>query len=342
MQGRISLTSKLNEGSQFVIELEMESLAGSGSLYQSYQLPELPHNILIVGNLAIEMAAMVRTLQAVGMTAQYCSASQAFETIKSAGKKAQPFDTLILDLNTAAARTAKLESQMREALEHNNNQRTPIKIVVFDVSERGEFPDLQAKGIDAYLTRPVRPVSLFARLNQDYCTAAKSTDQNHSTVKFLSTTKAVVSKPRTPDGPVILLAEDNEINALLARTILKKLGVDVRHVSNGQEAVDAVKEMNETGETLDYILMDIHMPEMDGFTATETIRSYLQDNEHSISMRTPIIAMTANAFPEDREKCLAAGMNDHLAKPFESAQLQEILEKWNLKNFHLNSQRQAS
>ena len=74
--------------------------------------------------------------------------------------------------------------------------------------------------------------------------------------------------------------------------------------------------------------MDIHMPEMDGFAATKAVREYLEKNEKSISKQVPIIALTANAFPEDKEKCIKAGMDDHLAKPFEQDQLKEILLKW--------------
>ena len=326
MHGSIALTSDVGKGSAFTINVELKSNPDAGRIYQAHQLPELPHNILIVGNLPIEMQAMVRTLTAAGMNAHYVTPPDALNELISAGKKGLPIDTLITDTATALARIDKLSTELDEQLRVNDSPRQAIKIVMVDVSERGEFQNLQAKGMDAYLTRPVRPVSLFARLNQDYSPG--------ETNPLMSLPGERAANPRgqmiqNSDHPsTILLAEDNEINALLARTILQKLGAKVIEVTNGKAALECVEARNESGEAIDYILMDIHMPEMDGFTATKEIRSYLTANANSITPEVPIIAMTANAFPEDREKCLKAGMNDHIAKPFESDQLLEVLGKW--------------
>jgi len=106
-------------------------------------------------------------------------------------------------------------------------------------------------------------------------------------------------------GLRILLAEDNELNMEIARFILEE------PVSNGLEAVHKFEASDE--ETFDVILMDVMMPVMDGITATKTIRAMERPDAKTI----PIIAMTANAFKEDEEKCMAAGMNEHLAKPLE-------------------------
>lgn len=108
-----------------------------------------------------------------------------------------------------------------------------------------------------------------------------------------------------------LLAEDNELNMEIARFILEDCGALVEPVSNGLEAVHKFEASDE--ETFDVILMDVMMPVMDGITATKTIRAMERPDAKTI----PIIAMTANAFKEDEEKCMAAGMNEHLAKPLE-------------------------
>lgn len=112
-------------------------------------------------------------------------------------------------------------------------------------------------------------------------------------------------------GLRILLAEDNELNMEIARFILEDCGALVEPVSNGLEAVHKFEASDE--ETFDVILMDIMMPVMDGITATKTIRAMERPDAKTI----PIIAMTANAFKEDEEKCMATGMNEHLAKPLE-------------------------
>ena len=113
----------------------------------------------------------------------------------------------------------------------------------------------------------------------------------------------------TIKGKRILIAEDNELNAEIAKTVLEDAGALVTRVEDGQQAVELFKE--KPAGTFDAILMDLMMPVMDGYTATKKIRSL----EHSDAKTIPIIAMTANAFQEDAEKCIAVGMNAHLAKP---------------------------
>ncbi|MGN7610818.1 PAS domain S-box protein [Magnetococcales bacterium HHB-1] len=125
------------------------------------------------------------------------------------------------------------------------------------------------------------------------------------------------SQPTTMKGRRILLVEDNEINQQVASELLGMAGIDVTIASNGQEGVDVAL----TG-AFDAILMDIQMPVMDGYTATRTLRS------HSAMKTLPIIAMTANAMIGDREKCLDAGMNDHISKPVEPKELFQVLSSW--------------
>ena len=116
----------------------------------------------------------------------------------------------------------------------------------------------------------------------------------------------------------ILLAEDNLINQQVAARRLQKLGHTVEIANNGAEAVAALK-----ARSYDLILMDVQMPEMDGFEATAAIRAMTGEKR-----RIPIIAMTANALPSDCERCLAAGMDDYIAKPVHQRTLVELIEKW--------------
>ena len=120
-------------------------------------------------------------------------------------------------------------------------------------------------------------------------------------------------------GVRILLVEDNELNAEIAEFILTENGAKVETVKNGLEAVQHF-EACESG-TYDVILMDVMMPVMDGLTATKTIRSLERQDAKTI----PIIAMTANAFREDAEKCMEAGMNAHLAKPLDDKTIKQTI-----------------
>ena len=122
-------------------------------------------------------------------------------------------------------------------------------------------------------------------------------------------------------GKRILLAEDNELNAEIAITILEEAGFTVEHAGDGAACVDML-ERREAGY-YDLILMDIQMPNMDGYQATEVIRNMAVPEKASI----PIIAMTANAFEEDRKAAFAAGMNGHIAKPIDLDKLFAALSK---------------
>ncbi len=118
----------------------------------------------------------------------------------------------------------------------------------------------------------------------------------------------------------VLVAEDNPVNQELAKSMLENLGCRVTIVGTGVAAVAAVE-----GTTFDAVLMDVQMPEMDGLVATATIR---QREAHAQTVRVPIIALTANAFVQDREACMAAGMDDYIAKPFTMVKLRTTLARW--------------
>ena len=128
----------------------------------------------------------------------------------------------------------------------------------------------------------------------------------------------------------VLLAEDNEINALVARRMLEHSDCEVTHVTTGLGAVAAIEQvLDSRGSAFDLVLMDMHMPVMDGIEATRAIRARFAELD-GVGLPIPrlrIIALTANAFAEDRLRCLDAGMDDYLAKPFERREFDALLER---------------
>lgn len=122
-------------------------------------------------------------------------------------------------------------------------------------------------------------------------------------------------------GKSILLAEDNELNAEIALEILKEAGFKVHRVCDGEECLTEITQAN--ASTYDLILMDVQMPKMDGYMATQAIRRLNDESRNKI----PIIAMTANAFEEDRKNAMAAGMNGHVAKPIDVQMLMKTIQE---------------
>lgn len=181
-------------------------------------------------------------------------------------------------------------------------------IVLSPPSARGTVEGLRMKGFEGYLIKPVRHATLMREVARGPRRAEPHREQRPQTARIDRALK-------------ILLAEDNQINAVLATTLLRRAGHKVDVAANGVEAVAAA----ESGG-YDLIFMDMHMPEMDGLEASRRIRAL-----GAPAGEAPIVALTANAMAADRQKCLAAGMNDFLSKPFEPGDLTGMLVKWGMR-----------
>jgi CheY-like chemotaxis protein/anti-sigma regulatory factor (Ser/Thr protein kinase) len=178
-------------------------------------------------------------------------------------------------------------------------------IVLLAPDERGRIAALRRSGFAGYLIKPLRRASLAERV-----LIAAGSNQNQADAHD-DERVAVAAAP----GRRILLVEDNPINALLARALLTREGCSVDHATRGDEAISAVKV-----GTYDLILMDMRMPGLNGEETARALRK--------LGITTPIVALTANAFEDDRHACLAAGMNDFLVKPLSPDALRAMLIRW--------------
>jgi CheY-like chemotaxis protein len=188
------------------------------------------------------------------------------------------------------------------------------RIVLMTPAARHDLPTLNDAGFTGYLVKPVRAASLAARLD------AAASEFVMDAPDVISATDA--NGRGTAGGNAILVAEDNEINALLARALLGRLGHRPTIASNGTAAVEAWLSARAAGEPYSLVLMDVHMPGSDGIEATRRIRAA---EMQAGTARTPIIALTANTLEEDREACLAAGMDGFLTKPLDRERLASVL-----------------
>ena len=210
------------------------------------------------------------------------------------------WDTILID------RALGLDAATALARQAANVAR---RIVLLAPSERHELGALTQAGFTAYLVKPLRAASLAARFTD---TAPVAMD-----------VRPDEAASGASEGLAILVAEDNEINALLARALLARLGHRPTVVPNGAAAVERYLAAA-SATPFDCILMDVNMPEMDGLEATRRIRALEAAGD---AARTPIVALTANAFGEDRDACLAAGMDDFLVKPLDRERLAEFLAR---------------
>jgi PAS domain S-box-containing protein len=207
--------------------------------------------------------------------------------------------------------------QAAEAIARAATRASPRRIVLVTPGDRGELPDLKDAGFTGYLVKPVRAASLAARFGIE-----------DSAFEIQSDAAAPDREPENPAargaGLAILVAEDNEINALLARALLTRLGHRPELARDGAQAVDSWLAARAAGEPYDLVLMDVHMPEVDGIEATRRIRAA---EAAAGGARIPIVALTANAFSDDRDACLAAGMDAFLTKPLDRERLAELLAR---------------
>ena len=241
-----------------------------------------------------------------------CCGRDALALLQSAASENDPFRIAILDAIIGDMRGEDLG----RAISEDPLIRNTSLVMISSLAVRGEASRCRTAGFDAYLTKPIRQAHLFDCLRavlglQD----AGATDGGSR--RFI--TRHVLNEARKHDRK-ILLVEDNPTNRLVALGLLENLGYRADTAVNGLEALEALEST-----VYDLVLMDCQMPLMDGFEATSIIR----DPGSPVLVHTvPIIAMTAHAMKEDRDRCLAAGMDDYLSKPIRSSDFSEMLSKW--------------
>lgn len=246
------------------------------------------------------------------------SSREAINSLFQARDALAPFDVVLVDYFMPGMDSLELS----ETLNSNPDFKRIPRVVLssYDLAKE----EREIANIEICLTKPIRENMLKDVLLE--CLNIKNKyihdESTHSLRnKNISLKVLDMSESSTPAREAdILLAEDNPVNALIAVTMVEQIGLTVKHVTDGQKALDEVKAGNYR-----LILMDMHMPIMDGYKSTRNIRQW--EEERGIEP-TPIIALTANALAGDREKCLVAGVDDYLPKPVKQVRLREVVTKW--------------
>ena len=317
MGGDIGVESEVGRGSRFWFTTRLARSADAPASASRQRAIERPLRVLAVDANAVSAEIMSRYFASWRIDALLCAtADEAEAAWQEAAASERPFDVLIIDVKGLACEGVKLARKVR--MEQQDHRPEVILLMGLDGSVADS--SLESLGAFALLAKPARPSVLFD------CLASIASGSRENGIASFYIRKSA-------DGPAlafdarVLVVEDNAVNQDVASGILKQMGCTVITAANGRSAVQLFAQ-----ETFDLILMDCEMPIMDGFDATRRIRDIervmrgLSDRESR--SRTPIVALTAHALAEVRERCLEVGMDDFLVKPYDELQIADMLGRW--------------
>jgi PAS domain S-box-containing protein len=310
MGGRITLESKPGVGSTFEVSVPLAASDASDSKQTPFAAPDLSgQSIMLVAPQSIEASLVARRLQRWG--GQTCMVSDV--AVAQALLPERLWHAVLLDRALGPGEVELLG----EAARVHATQR----IVMFTPAARHEIQlsSSASSAFTGYLVKPLRAASLAARLTTTPEVLAPNL-ANDALIEAPDQAERPAAAPAR--GLSVLVAEDNEINALLMRSLLTRLGHHAVITTDGEAALESWLAAKSAGAPYDLVLMDIQMPQLDGIETTERIRS-LEASQPG--RRTPILALTANTLVEDRYACFEAGMDGFLIKPLDREKLADAL-----------------
>jgi PAS domain S-box-containing protein len=308
MKGRLWAESEPGKGSTFHFTVEMDADASASEERDRVGFDDLRGlPVLVVDDNATNRRILREMLVNWGMAPEAVDgAATALEALRRAAAEGRPFRLVLTDANMPELDGFGLAA----AVKGDPGIGQAVIMMLSSSGFRGDSARCRQLGLSAYLTKPVKQSQLL-----DAVMMALGTPPEKAAEAPLITRHTLIP---SRNRYAILLAEDNVINQKLAVRILENRGHKVTVAGNGREALEALAK-----DRFDVVLMDVQMPEMDGFQATAAIRA----GEKGGKARLPIVAMTAHAMAGDREKCLMAGMDDYVAKPLKPADLFLTLER---------------
>jgi len=298
MGGDIHIDSEVGRGSTFMLDLTLEKQPPDAepTTIDVRCMDEL--HVLVIDDNATNRVLLHETLEGWGCRpVEVRDGAEALATLAAMAER-DPFGLVVLDMQMPG-----MDGEQVAAAIRSNPLFAKVPIVL--LSSMGITSSMPSGRFDAILVKPVRRALLFETL----CRAV-----GRSAIAQPARRSPTAEAP-LPGDLRVLLAEDNAVNRKVAQRMLVRLGCHVTMVTNGREAVEAT-----SAGDYDLVLMDVQMPEMEGFEATLQIRRR--------GLRLPVIAMTAHALAGDRERCLAAGMDDYLSKPIQIDALAAALMRW--------------
>lgn len=297
MSGTITVYSKEGEGSTFVVNVTLEADPEKQKSESDEDSANYVKNlrVLVLDKNAANLSMIETYLHSFGIPCELTTNSTTAEAIleRANGKLVQPFDLLIVDYETPLENALEFIAALRL---NKKLKRLPKTLVLIPIQRSDLFDQLSIYQIDGGLGKPVISSLLFASILEIF--VHRALDETE--------TKASLSGPHEAVNKTILVVDDNSTNQLIAKLLLEQSGFSVLTANNGQEAVNLYQK---NVALIDLILMDLHMPVLNGYDATSAIK---QINPDSI-----VVAMTAEGTPGVQEQCAKVGMKHYIAKPFE-------------------------
>ncbi|MGF1548628.1 MAG: response regulator [Thiotrichales bacterium] len=313
MGGTIEVESQVGKGSRFWVNLSLPVAAAPATAQT--KAPRLDgKRVLVVDDNLTNLEILKLQLEAWRLqTVCAQSGEQALEAMREAVAADQPFDLVILDKHMP-----RMDGlQLARAIHADAALAQSLLVMLTSTYLSGDASEREAAGIRRCVNKPIRQSELHDVITWTLMQVQNSPVEAPGT--SLSDLAMSPAKLESCLHGKVLLAEDNLVNQEVAKAMLANLGLSVEVANNGVEVLELV-----ASQAFDVLLMDCHMPVMDGYQATALLRQ----KESEGSRRLAVVALTANAMEGDRDQCLASGMDDYLAKPYTRSQLEEALRRW--------------
>jgi CheY-like chemotaxis protein len=316
MNGNLHVESEHGKGSTFTLHLAMEIVSEMPAV--TFASKGKLRRVLVIDDNITNCTLMEDIFRYLNIPCTICyNGVEALQAIERSREENKPFDLIITDNQMPEMDGITLVQQIKST---TTDEAIPF-ILMLSSLERTTFQqEAENIGIDKFLSKPVKLGELTNLLTSLFESSYSPEEEPGK----------ITAPEKLYQGAKVLVAEDNPLNMLLISEVLVKMGVEVIEAENGREAIDLLQEHDP-----EIIFMDVNMPEIDGYLATQKIRRLPQPYSD-----VPIIALTADAMKEDKELCLKAGMNHFISKPFRLEEIQFIMNTYLKKNMAVKSNKE--